>query len=228
MPNYHADLAYIHDRGFSRLAEQAAHEIVLLLCRAGILCGLILDLGCGTGRSSKVFSRAGYEVLGIDSSAAMIRIARRRTPLARFRIVSLARCGFPSCRAVAAIGEVINYLDGPSDCRRLIDLRVVPGAGATARRTTYRRGRDWSVIADTAISRSFGRLIRTITSFRRVAGRWRQGREAHRQRVYEAGEVAGWLREAGLRVRIRRGYGGNLRPSDGRVLIVCKRQQRRE
>ena len=57
MPAYRTDLAYIHDRGFSRLAEQAARGIVVTLRRAGIRRGLILDLGCGSGRSSRVFAR---------------------------------------------------------------------------------------------------------------------------------------------------------------------------
>jgi len=38
----------------------------------------ILDLGCGTGNHAFVLSERGYTVTGIDSSAGMLRVARRK------------------------------------------------------------------------------------------------------------------------------------------------------
>ena len=40
--------------------------------------GLVLDVGIGTGRVAVPLARAGYEVVGVDASAAMLAIARRR------------------------------------------------------------------------------------------------------------------------------------------------------
>jgi len=39
----------------------------------------ILDIGCGTGRHSVILSQDGYDVLGIDKSIDMIKIARKKT-----------------------------------------------------------------------------------------------------------------------------------------------------
>lgn len=38
----------------------------------------LLDLGCGSGWTSELFARRGYQVLGIDISADMIDIAKQR------------------------------------------------------------------------------------------------------------------------------------------------------
>jgi SAM-dependent methyltransferase len=40
----------------------------------------ILDLCCGTGELSRRFSARGYDVIGIDSSEEMLRLARRNAP----------------------------------------------------------------------------------------------------------------------------------------------------
>ena len=38
----------------------------------------ILDLGCGTGNHALVLAKRGYRVTGIDSSAGMLRVARKK------------------------------------------------------------------------------------------------------------------------------------------------------
>lgn len=46
----------------------------------------VLDLCCGSGHVTKELVRRGYEVTGVDSSAALIEIARRKLPEAQFEI----------------------------------------------------------------------------------------------------------------------------------------------
>src|SRR5262245_7905127 len=70
--NYGDDLAYIHDAGFGELARNAAPFLVEALRRRGICDGLVIDLGCGSGLLARGLSEAGYDVLGIDISSAMI------------------------------------------------------------------------------------------------------------------------------------------------------------
>ncbi|MBF8267777.1 MAG: hypothetical protein HW388_1285 [Dehalococcoidia bacterium] len=40
--------------------------------------GPVLELGCGTGRVTIPIARAGVEILGLDSSAKMLQVARRK------------------------------------------------------------------------------------------------------------------------------------------------------
>lgn len=46
-----------------------------------------LDFGCGTGRSTRFLQRLGFEVIGIDISEDMLRIARAADPSGDYRLV---------------------------------------------------------------------------------------------------------------------------------------------
>src|SRR5437764_12214022 len=87
---YSTDLAYIHDAGFSDFAERAAPELVNILARHGIRRGLVVDVGCGSGVLANGLIEAGYDVVGVDASPAMIRLARAGAPRATFRSASVA------------------------------------------------------------------------------------------------------------------------------------------
>src|SRR5262245_60128461 len=107
---YGADLAFIHDSGFGELARAASRDLVRRLHQNGFQNGPVVDLGCGSGILAGHLADAGYDVLGIDSSDAMIRIARRRAPRARFLVQSFLTAKLPRCVAVTSIGEPFNYL----------------------------------------------------------------------------------------------------------------------
>src|SRR4051812_44313892 len=223
---YQEDLAFIHDVGYGEFARQAAAGLFDIFNRYGIHNGLVVDLGCGSGLWAEQLVERGYDVLGIDISAAMIRLARRRVPQARFRVASLFQAAIPPCNAVTSLGECISYLfdTGNNDralkqlFRRIYD-QLAPGGvfifdvmepgelgGATSVRS-FSEGEGWVTLIEKKEDRRQQTLTRRITTFRKVGGGYRRAEEVHRVRLYEASALAAELRRTGFRVRTVRRYG---------------------
>ncbi len=106
---YRTDLAFIHDAGFGSVAVAAAEELLEHLSRAKVSQGTVIELGCGSGILSEKVIRAGFDVVGFDISAAMVRLARKRVPRGKFHVRSFVDARLPPAVAVVAIGEVFNY-----------------------------------------------------------------------------------------------------------------------
>jgi trans-aconitate 2-methyltransferase len=75
--------AALYDDKHSFVWQHGAALVELLVPRPG---ERILDLGCGTGHLTAQLAAAGAEVVGIDSSAEMIRQARSSYPALRFEL----------------------------------------------------------------------------------------------------------------------------------------------
>jgi hypothetical protein len=155
----------------------------------------------------------------------MVTLARRTAPLARFAVGSLASTPLPRCRAIIALGEVVNYLgdrhSASTHDRRLFRFfdraaRALEPGGLllfdfmeSARHRTFeastRVGRDWAVVAG---ARADGAILtRHITTIRQINGRLRISQETHQVRVYRRQVIAAALRRAGFSVAIRRSLG---------------------
>jgi SAM-dependent methyltransferase len=238
---YREDLAYIHDAGFGRFAEAAAPVLLNALVQTGIKDGLVVDLGCGSGILSRLVSEAGYEILGIDISEAMVAMARKRVPRGRFRVESLLTAELPPAVAVAAVGECINYLfdrgntsAGLRKLLRRVHESLVPGGlflldvaqpgrvPATGVSRSHFEGDDWAVLVHNEEDRIRKLLTRRITTFRRVGDLYRRDQEVHTQRLLAGTELAIQLRNIGFRVRILRGY-GPLRFGKGHVGLLARK-----
>jgi SAM-dependent methyltransferase len=222
---YQHDLAYIHNVGYSDYALGAAPGLLRILRKNGIASGLVVDLGCGSGRWARELNRAGYDVLGMDQSRAMIRLARRIAPKSRFKLASLWSAALPPCRAITSIGECLNYRFDPVESKSALErlfrraFRALrPGgvficdfaglgrAPKGGRREHSSAGRDWSVTSKTTMH-SRGLLRRHIVALRRIGGRQRRSVEIHYVRLYAAAEISKELARCGFRVRSVGGYG---------------------
>lgn len=108
-------------------AAQAEDAARLAGCGPG---ALILDAGCGNGRHAVPLARAGYRVVGLDSSGTLLAAARRaacgsRRP--RFVWGSYAKLPFEpgSFDAVLCLGTALGYLGDEGDRAVLLEFRRV-------------------------------------------------------------------------------------------------------
>jgi SAM-dependent methyltransferase len=230
--DYRDDLAYIHDAGFGQMAEAAGPLLIEALRGGGHESGLVIDLGCGGGVLSRAVVDAGYDALGIDISPAMVAIARKRIPEARFEVGSVLSAELPACVAVAAVGECLNYLFDAGHSLAAVDelfRRIhealapggillfdlaepgrVPGGGP---RRSFVEGVDWAVLAESEENEDHHILTRRITTFRQVGALFRRGRETHRLRLIPHGEVKATLNAMGFHVEVLDGYGRHRFPA---------------
>ena len=56
--------------------EEWSEYVIALLKEEKVESGLVLDLGCGTGKMTRLLAAAGYDMIGIDNSEEMLEIAR--------------------------------------------------------------------------------------------------------------------------------------------------------
>ena len=223
---YRTDLAHIHDDGFGGVARDAALFLMTALRDRGIGEGLAVDLGCGSGILAREMTDAGFDVLGIDLSPAMLTLARRHAPAARFRRASLLDAEIPACVAVTAIGECVNYVfdtDNSKSARRALFRRVhralIPGGlflldvagpgriigGGQSR--VHTEGDGWAVLMTAEEDSRRKLLTRRITTFRRTGKLYRRSEEVHRLRLVPPDEIERQLCDAGFRVRVLGTYG---------------------
>ncbi|MGK5558395.1 class I SAM-dependent methyltransferase [Actinomadura kijaniata] len=66
-----------------------ADEAVVGEILDGLPPGVALDAACGTGRFARSLAGRGHRVVGVDSSAAMLDVARARVPEGEFRVGDL-------------------------------------------------------------------------------------------------------------------------------------------
>jgi SAM-dependent methyltransferase len=224
MDAYKTDLAYIHDAGFTAFARGAAPFLLDTLRKAGFTDGLVVDLGCGSGVWARKLMNAGYQVLGIDISPAMIELARQRVPEGEFRVGSLLKVDLPACIAVTSLGECFNYLFDRENSKKqvvkvfrrihaalqlggLFLFDVAQTGRGTPARTSYVEGPDWGVAVHLKEDRKTRRLTRDIVSYRKVGDLFRRDHEVHELQLYQCSELARELRRLGFTARLLRGYG---------------------
>jgi SAM-dependent methyltransferase len=241
MRGYRADLAYIHDVGFSDYARKAAPGLLRILSTCGVKEGLVVDLGCGGGRWARELNRAGYRVLGVDQSPSMIRLARQNAPKSKFVVASYFTVKLPPCDAITSIGECLNYRFDERGSRDAL-VRLFKGAYRALRsggvfifdvaglarlrkkkpQEIWRMGRDWAVLVNSTLDKEKEVLCRRIIAFRKVGKLYRRSEEIHPLQLYRPSDLVGALAKCGFDARTLKGYGGFRFPTGITGILAIK------
>ena len=93
--------------------EQWSAFLCRILKKYGIEDGPVLDLGCGTGKLTRLMAKAGYDMTGVDSSAEMLQIALSQTGEEEilYLLQEMQELDLDGCvRAVYSACDCINYV----------------------------------------------------------------------------------------------------------------------
>ena len=181
-----------------------------------------MDLGCGSGIFAAMAERAGFHVIGVDQSAAMLALAKRQSPTSKFIQSSLDTFSVPPCDAVTSLGEPFNY----GAHRRSSDLRRVFARIASALRPggmflfdlilhegkpmnyrSWRVGDGWTLLWEVTEDQKRRKLTRHNITFCIEKGQIRRGEERHIVHLFRRKEVEQALRIAGFNFVVSPKYG---------------------
>lgn len=98
-----------------------------ILKEYGVENGLVLDLGCGTGKLTRLLAKTGYDMIGVDLSEDMLEIAMEHQAVEGGEILYLLQDMrefelYGTVRAVVSICDSMNYLMEYEDLVQVFSL----------------------------------------------------------------------------------------------------------
>ena len=239
VPYYQSDLALVHHRGFGFHADGCAPGIVELLAPVRSRGGVVLELGCGSGRLTRHLIDAGHRVIASDASQAMLDLTRQTVPDAEdIRQLVLPDDPLPQVDAVVSVGHCLSYLDDQAQVDRALSAAakaLLPGgvlavdlcdlrwAQARLERASMGLAKDdWAMITEFSVPAP-DKYIRDITTFvARNDGSWRRSFEHHENVLVDTAQVPGLLARNGVEAAVHTGFGDYELP-EGLVAIIGRR-----
>lgn len=190
-----------------------------LLTEYGVRDGIVLELGCGTGRMTRFLAGDGYDMIGIDNSEEMLQIAGEAGTgkegilylLQDMREFEL----YGTVRAVVSICDSMNYILEEEELLtvfRLVNNYLDPGGVFIFDMNTEYKYKE--LLGETTIceNREEGSFIwenyyeeeeqmnqYDLTLFiKEENGLYRKYEETHFQRAYDISRVQELIEEAGM------------------------------
>jgi ubiquinone/menaquinone biosynthesis C-methylase UbiE len=238
------DSHYLLEYGLLFTPERDRQETSRLIELLGLPAGSrVLDVPCGQGRHAHLLAEAGFDVDGLDYSAELLAVARKRGTSSSLRYTRGDMRKMPA-RWARRFDAVLNlftsfgFFAHPSDDARVIRefARVLKPGGVLVWHGGSRDGvmarflaKDWWTSEDETLfaqEREFDPLSGVLT----VRSKWRRGRKQgdreHRLRLYTATRLAELCADAGLVVE--QGYDGfeerPLRRTSSEMLLIARKE----
>lgn len=182
--------------------------------------GLVLDLGCGTGTLTELLAGAGYDMIGVDNSEAMLNVAMEKRNQSGSDILYLLQDMrefelYGTVAAVVSICDCINYLlkeEELIETFRLVNTYLDPGglfifdfntvykyAQVIGEQTIAENRENCSFIWENYYHEKRQINEYDLTVFvQNKDGLFQRFRENHYQRGYTLARIKGCLKEAGM------------------------------
>jgi ubiquinone/menaquinone biosynthesis C-methylase UbiE len=238
------DAHYLLEYGLLFTPERDRQETSRLIELLGLPVGArLLDVPCGQGRHAHLLAEAGYEVDGLDYSANLLAVARKRGTAKNLRYTRGDMRKMPArwtkrFDAVFNLFTSFGFFAHPSDDARVIRefARVLKPGGTLVWHGGNRDGvmarflpRDWWTSSDGTLfaqEREFDPLSGVLT----VHSMWRRGTKKgtreHRLRLYTATRLAELCADAGLLVE--QAFDGfndrTLRRNSSEMLLLARKE----
>jgi len=228
--------------------EKRADFVESLFCKAKIPVHTVLDLACGTGTMTSIFTERGYELIGVDSSEEMLMVAREKVyhlsgtqPLYLHQLMPKLDL-YGTVDAAICCLDSLNYLTHPQDVQQTfarLKLFIAPGGALVfdVHAPQKMEKLDGQVFLDerddvycvwrTEYRKRAKMLDYYVDIFRRAEdGAWERSFEEHHQRAYTVEELTAWLKAAGFTSIRTYGDQKMKRPgeNEGRIYFSCIRK----
>ena len=104
--------------------EQWGEYLHELFKEYGIEDGLLLDLGCGTGKLTRFFAEKGYDMIGVDCSYEMLDIAREQANADILYLLQDMRDFelYGTVRGIYSACDCVNYILEEEDLKQVFAL----------------------------------------------------------------------------------------------------------
>ncbi len=211
---------------------------------------LVVDLGCGTGTFSEMLYEEGFDVIGIDSSEAMLEKAMEKREQSGSEILYLQQdmrelSLYSTVGTVVSVCDCINYIleeDELLQVFSLVNNYLYPGGVFLFDFNTDYKYRE--IIGDTVIAENredcsfiwenYYDVEERINEYdltmflKREGDLFERVTETHLQRGYQSEEIQRLLEQAGFKVLLLRDADdeGEVRETSERVYVVAKEQMK--
>ena len=217
------------------------------LLEYGIDEGIVAELGCGTGTMTELLAKAGYDMIGIDSSMEMLEVAmdkRVESGLEDILYLNQDMCEFElygTVKAIVSVCDSISYILEEEDLKhtfKLVKNYLDPEGIFIFDFTTEQKYLD---IKDSTIAenREDGSFIWENTYYEDekvneyqltlflpdVQGKFDKYQEVHEQRAYSLDEIISYIDSVGMKIlKISDDYKGKeVNDKSKRIVIVAQK-----
>ena len=214
----YTSFAQVYDLFMDNVPYEAWGEYLYQLFKEyGIEDGLLLDLGCGTGKLTCILADKGYDMIGVDYSYEMLDIAKNESEESILYLLQDMREFelYGTVRGIYSACDCVNYILDEDELRSVFELAnnyLDPGGIFVFDMNTPYKYRE--LLADNTIAenREEGSFIwenyydedEQINEYdltlyiKEEDGRFQRFEETHYQRCYELETIRRLLEEAGL------------------------------